>query len=263
MNEWTEKSIEIANMPGYLDRLSQIYPATLLPKRPLDDQAKKCIRTLYGQKKAKELIIFLFGLTRQKHPFPIEHPYASIFRQKPQLIDNNPEVFTELEKIILSMPVEDVIKGCERPIDINRVMGQAFHNWLTKYFQGKVPILAINDFDRYTGRAFLKGRDAEILAYVDQRIGISINRGRDFLYKTENKFVIGEARFLSTSGGSQTRDLQETISFIRNLKGKMVAVGVIDGIVWFNNAYVDLLGMLNDDEPALTVLLLEEYLKSL
>ena len=99
--------------------------------------------------------------------------------------------------------------------------------------------------------------------YVNRKLKLSLERGRDFLFKVENKFVIGEARFLSTSGGSQTRDLIETIEFIKSLKGQIIAVGVLDGIVWFNKSYVKRLSELEDDEPALTVLLLKDFLEGL
>lgn len=220
MNEWVEKSIKIATGKGYLDKLSKIYPAALLPKRPLDDYAKEEIRRLHQQKDGKKLVTFLLGLTKHKHPFPIEHPYASIFRQKPQLITQNPLVFKMLGDIILSMDAEEVIKGCERPIDINRVMGQAFYNWLTRFFPARgIPILPEHQFERSQGKAFLEGRNAKILDYINRKIGIPLKRGRDFLYKSKNKLVLGEARFLSTSGGSQTRDLIETIDFIKKIKG--------------------------------------------
>jgi hypothetical protein len=162
------------------------------------------------------------------------------------------------------MPVEDVIRGAERPIDINRVMGQAFYNWLRRYFPSRgIPILRESQFSDYAGRAFFDGRNADILRYVARALGRKLERGRDFLFKTGGKSVIGEARFLSTSGGSQTRDLNETIEFIKRTKGKVIGVGVLDGIVWFNKSYTKRLSSLGTQEPALTVLLLEDFLESL
>jgi hypothetical protein len=162
------------------------------------------------------------------------------------------------------MSVEDVIKGVERPIDINRVMGQAFYNWLGRHFPSRgIPILPESQFGNYVSGAFFHGRDADILGYVTRVLGHTLERGRDFLYKKGDKFVVGEARFLSTGGGSQDRDLNETIEFIRQNKGRVIGLGVLDGIVWFNKSYVRKLSDLKDDEPALTVLLLEDFLKSL
>jgi len=250
-----------------LDKLSRVYPAEVLPRRPLDENEKKVIKELHENKKGKDLVMFLLELAKRrddKHPFPIEHPYASIFRQKPELIDKNPRTFKLLEEILLKMPIEDIIKGCERPIDINRVMGQAFQKWLKEYFQAKgIPFLAPDEFASHKDEAFLDGKDIKILEYANKVLGIELERGRDFLYKTKDKYVIGEARLLSTSGGSQTRDLRETISFIKRAKGKVIAIGVLDGIVWFNNSYVKLLSTLGEDEPAMSVLLLDDFLDSL
>ena len=263
MNKWVEKSIEIANAHGYLDKLSMIYPADVLPRRPLGNFDRQEIKSLYDAGDSKSLVRFLLGLTKRGHPFPIEHPYASIFRQKPQLIPENPAVFQKLEKIIMSMPLEDVIRGITRPIDLNRVMGQAFQNWLVKYFPDRgIPVLPLAQFRSYNDSAFLDGKDAKILDYVSRELGYSLTRGRDLLYKIDDRYVLGEARFLSTSGGSQSRDLNETIDFIKRIKGKVSGIGIIDGIIWFNRSYVNRLSNLGSDEPALTVLLLEEFLKS-
>lgn len=263
MNEWVRKSLELAKSEDYLDRLITVYPATALPVRPLNEQAKESIRSLHEQGDFEGLLRLLFQITKKGHPFPIEHPYASIFRQNPKLIEKNPTVSRELGKILLSMPIQDLIKGVERPIDINRVMGQAFYNWFRSYFpQRGIPVLPESRFEGYKGRAFFDGRNAAILEYVTRRLGRRLERGRDFLYRSGDKFVIGEARFLSTSGGSQTRDLNETIEFIKRNKGRIIGVGVLDGIVWFNRSYVKKLSSLGDDEPALTVLLLEEFLEN-
>mgnify|MGYP001065128895 FL=1 len=264
MNEWVRRSLELANAEGYLDRVAQIYPAAALPVRPLNEQVKESIQSLHEQGDLTSLLELLLKITKEGHPFPIEHPYASIFRQKPALVKKNPLVFRELGEIILSMPVDDVIKGAERPIDINRVMGQAFYNWLRNYFpRRRIPILPRSRFIDYEDGAFFDGRNSDILGYVTQTLGRTLERGRDFLYRIGDKFVIGEARFLSTSGGSQTRDLNETKQFIEGNKGKIIGVGVLDGIVWFNKSYVGTLSSLRDDEPALTALLLEDFLKSL
>jgi len=44
------------------------------------------------------------------------------------------------------------------------------------------------------------------------------------------------------------------------MKNRITAVGVLDGIIWFNRSYVKRLSDLEDDEPALTALLLEDIL---
>jgi hypothetical protein len=264
LNKWVKKSLEIAQSQNYLDRLSEIYPAEPLQRRPLEDDVKERIREVHERGDWKELLRIIFKQTKKGHPFPIEHPYASILRQKPKLLENNPEVTRTLGSMLLEMSIDDIFRGMERPIDINRVMGPAFHNWLRRYFPNQgIPVLPQHQFESYRSRAFLDAKNAGILKYLNEKFGYELDRGRDFLFKISDKFVVGEARFLSTSGGSQTRDLKETIDFVRKMRGKVMAIGVVDGIVWFNRSYVKLLSSLTEDEPVLSALLLKDFLESL
>ncbi|MBS7645298.1 MAG: hypothetical protein QW569_06315 [Candidatus Bathyarchaeia archaeon] len=264
MNEWVEKSLRVAESQNYLDRLSEIYPAKPLPRRPLEDDVKNRIRELHGRGDWKELLKIILKQSKRGHPFPVEHPYASILRQKPKLMENNPKVTQTLGSMLLKMSIDEIFRGIERSIDINRVMGPAFHNWLRRYFPSQgIPVLPQHRFESYKDKAFLDARNASILKYLNEKFGYVLDRGRDFLFRTADKLVVGEARFLSTSGGSQTRDLKEVIEFVRKMKEKIVAVGVVDGIVWFNRSYIKLLSGLADDEPVLSALLLKDFLGSL
>ena len=264
LNEWVKKSLELANSQGYLDRLSQIYPSTIPPSRPLEVTVKKEIEHFHAQGDWQSLLKKLFELTRKGHPFPIEHPYASILRQKPKLIESNPQTFQQLGQIILSMKIEDIIRGCERPVDINRAMGSAFRGWLKRYFSAQgYAFLQESQFEKSRGPAFFDGPNAAILQFINKKLHISLDRGRDFLFKLGDKYVVGEARFLSTAGGSQTRDLLETINFVKSVKKHLIALAVVDGIVWFHGQYVRKLSRLEKDEYALSALLLKEFLESL
>ncbi len=264
MNEWVRRSLEMANSPGYLDRLTDIFPIDVLPSRPLPKNIKDNIRELHRENKSLALLKILFELTKKRHPFPIEHPYASLFRQKRELMDKNPIVVKKLGDIILDIDEDDIIRGLERPIDINRVMGQAFFNWLKIYFPAKgIPLLSEDKFQESKDKCFLDAKNSKILEFVNNELGYPLERGRDFLFKYGDNFVCGESRFLSTAGGSQTRDLVETIGFIKRFKGKFMAVGVLDGIIWFSPSYVRRLSQLESDEPAMSVLLLDEFLESL
>lgn len=94
-------------------------------------------------------------------------------------------------------------------------------------------------------------------------MGVRLTRGRGFIAKVGDKFVIGEARFLSTSGGSQGRDVREAVSFAKDKVGKVIKMAVLDGMVWFDKRMLAVPQSLEDDEPALSVLLLEDLLESL
>ena len=165
----------------------------------------------------------------------------------------------ELGEALLTLSLDELIRGAERPADINRVMGSAFRNWLRSL---GYPMLSQSDFDVSDTPAFLDAANAAILNYAHSKLAIPLKRGRDFLFKGRKKYVIGEARFLSTKGGSQTRDLREAIEFSREAKHSIIiAVVILDGVAWFDKAYINMLSELKDDEPALTALLLHEFLE--
>jgi len=264
VNEWVKRSLELALSPGYLDKLSEIYPASLSPQRPLSEQNRSKIRELHSSGKLKELFLFLLDLTRSGHPFPIEHPYAAILRQKPELIKLNSVVVEQICSILQQMTPEEIIRGCERPADINKLMGSMFRSWIKNYFiNNGYRFVSPYEFENTQSYVFLNASNAKILEYVNSRLRIQLSKGRDFLAKMGGKIIIGEARFLSTKGGSQTRDLDETLSFVRTTKKHLIAVAVLDGIVWFDRSYVKKLSELADDEPALSAILLKDFLESI
>lgn len=266
MNIWAEKSIKIANSPGYLDELSTVYLAIPGPDRPLSQHERQTIESLHQQQKGTELVKFLLSLRRKKHPFPFEHPYISLLmRKKPNLFKRNPRTVKIIGDILLSMNPELIIRGCERPVDINRMMGPMFRNWFQKHFSAKgFPIVPKPEFQDRKGKALLAGTDADVREYANTRLGCNLSRGTDFLVKLDgNKFVIGEARFLSSVGGSQSRDLEATLQFAKTKVGNAIRVAVLDGIAWFHKGYLYEVTKLEEDQYALSALLLQEFLESI
>jgi hypothetical protein len=264
VNEWVRRSLEIANSPGYLDKLNAIYPADRPPRRPLSRSTKKAITQLHNEKRGDKLVSLLLALEKEGHPFPFEHPYASLFRKHVDLLEKNPKTVQQIGNALLELSVKEIINGCERPPDINRIMGPMFRNWLHQYFPGRgYPVLPEGNFESYPGPAFLDAANSAILHYVAEKLGYDFKRGRDFLARVGKDYVIGEARFFSTSGGSQNRDLEQTIDFARSARVGLVPVAVVDGVAWFNKGYREKLSNLKTGEIALTALALEDFLKSL
>lgn len=262
MNRWAQKSIELANTPGYLDRLTEIYPAIPTQRPPLPQSVKDKIKELIIANNFVEVIKLLVSL--RGYPFPIEHPYVPLLRAYPKLLGQNRKVVEQIGQILASLGPEGAIKGCERPPDLNRQMGPRFKNWLRKHFTPRgYKFLSEYAFSNYPGKAFLDVGDTAITRYANENLGCKITRGRDFLVKVKDKFVIGEARFLSDCGGSQRRDVRETIDFAKDIIGNVIKLAVLDGMPWFDNDMLNVIQSLGDDEPGLSALLLEEFLDSL
>ena len=79
--------------------------------------------------------------------------------------------------------------------------------------------------------------------------------------KIKDKFVLGEAKFLTDYGGTQNNQFRDAISVAGVNKNNAVGIAVIDGIVWFeSNAYMHRT-IKSLDGIAFSALLLEKFIK--
>lgn len=262
MNHWVEASIKLARSPGYLDKLAAIYPSVPTQRAKLPTSIKRRIEELRGKNNEAELITLLVNL--DSHPFPFEHPYVSLLRAMPNLIKQNPIVVGHIGDILTGLGTNGIIKGCERPPDLNRQMGHSFQSWLKRYFPSKgYKFLDEYHFGTYDGKAFLNAGDKRLTAYANKYLGCKITRNRDMLAKINGKYIIAEARFLSSGGGSQSRDVRETIGFVKDKIGRPIKMAIIDGMPWFDDDMLNVIKTLDEDEVGLSALLLEDYLNTL
>jgi hypothetical protein len=279
------KTLKLAEEGDYLDKLLEIYPAGLPPERPLPEDIRKEIQELYEARRYEDLVIRLLDL---RHPFPVEHPYAALLRhldrsQRMSVIKNNPQIIKVLAKILASLGPDNIIRGVERPKDINRALGAAFRNWARNKF-ARTPFKIVDESYQLLrcGRdkeiCIFIGSDVEIGSFVRERLRLKEPRkrffNRDILVNVQNTFILGEARFLSTPGGSQSRDLDNVLSFVETMKKisasarnrgiKVKGIALLDGIVWFYRDYVETIKQraIGDDGVVMSALFLEEYLLS-
>jgi len=285
VNYWTKKTLDLAAKGDYLDRLLEIYPAKLPPERPLPDALKQTIIDLYQKGKYEDLVVLLIDLKDYDYPFPIEHPYAALLRhlgkdQRSSVIKRNPQVVRELADLLVSLGLNNILGGIERPKDINRTLGVAFKTWVNKKFTN--PPFRVVDNYRMLPRCsnneicIYAGPDYKIAEFIITYLGLrEPTKGffdRDIAARVKDVYVICEARFLSTPGGSQSRDLDNTLRFVetmeemvaRSTEVKLKGVALLDGVVWFYGPYVEQIkARAVNDRVVMSVLFLEEYLLDL
>ena len=109
MNKWIQKSIEIANAPGYLDRLSEVYPVTREAKRVLPSEIKAQLKDAYDERDGVGLVRALLKLDK----FPIKDPYVAFLRRGDIFLAYNPDVVGRLAETLFSMSFDELISGCE------------------------------------------------------------------------------------------------------------------------------------------------------
>jgi len=256
MNKWIQKSIKLANSQGYLDKLFEIYPIETGNPRQVPETLKKEIQKAFKDKNKVELIKKLLKLPK----FPIDDPYIASIRRHPFLLKKNPETIERITGKLFLMDVETILNLGTRPKSPSRQLGHSFKRWLRAL---NYPFLSKDEFVNHKGIAFLEGSDKKLKQFAVEELGVKeLKKGIDFILKTKNKFILGEAKFLTDYGGTQNNQFRDAISVAKIKRGKIIGIAVLDGIIWFeSNAYMHRT-VKSIDRIALSALLLERFIRS-
>lgn len=268
MNKWVKKSIDLANGKGYLDKLSVIYPVgsgegiTRLTKE--EEQEIKRLFTLEDK-------IHLLERLMEIERFPYDEPYIGYFRIDKSAITRNPETVARILSRLESMGIKKIIAGANKAKSESRRFGQSFRNWLRQEWGNSVYTNQA-DFINAKGIAFLDGGDKKLKEFATKHFRYRRKKGLDFVAKVNDIPVIGEAKFISASGGTQDKSFREGLDFLKKSSGPTRYVAVLDGVVWSRKATIDVnerkrlytsLETLSDKHIALSALHLKAYLKEL
>ena len=99
-------------------------------------------------------------------------------------------------------------------------------------------------------------------------LGYQRDKGLDFIGRFNDKYVIGEAKFLTDFGGHQDAQFDDAISTVisplvipNRLKAEVVPIAILDGVLYIvgNNKMHKYLKK-HDDVRILSSLLLREFL---
>ncbi len=148
MNIWIRKSIELAKSEGYLDKLYEIYPAEIGDIRDIKEDLIREIKNAYNKKDELKVLKSLLKLPK----FPIEHPYVSILRNHPYLIEKNRGVVSKIARRLLSMDVYNIFVLASRPKSPSRQLTHSFKKWLKSL---GYPFLREEEFVKNDEIAFL------------------------------------------------------------------------------------------------------------
>lgn len=258
MNKWTQKSIELANSKGYLDKLFGIYPIGLSISREIPEEAKSSVKKAFKNKNKRDLIKQLLKFPK----FPIDDPYISSIRRHPYLLDKNPKTADRIGKKLLSIGLDTILDLSIKPKSPSRQMGNSFRNWL--HSTKKYEFLDAEHFKNHHGVSFLDGSDNQLKEFATDELKLKrLIRRPDFLLKVNDYYILGEAKFLTDYGGTQNNQFDGAIKMAKVKKDKILGVAVIDGIVWFkNNSYMHRTVKKNN-KNVFSALLLEEFIKKL
>ena len=101
--------------------------------------------------------------------------------------------------------------------------------------------------------------------YANNVLGCNLMKRPDLVARAHATYVVGEAKFLTDYGGHQYAQFADALVLLQGREGDAVRVAVLDGVVWVqgNTKMYTRISNLAEDEPALSSLLLDEFLQSL
>lgn len=258
MNKWTTASITIATQEDYLDRLYEIYPSNPEGEREISEEELALIKTAFDNKDDQNLLLTLLEMPL----FPLKDSYVAFLKKDKTAIQRNPQTVKRLTDRIYNMGIERLLKEISQPKEANRQMGQRFRQWLTSG-NLNVPCLSADDFLHSAENCILQGDDASLKNFAKEELRYNSKNGLDLVAKFNNRYVIGEAKFLTAFGGHQDRQFESAVSIFDD-PANANKIAIMDGVLYIPNKgrmhrYLEE----NPRNPVFSVLMLQQFLKEL
>ncbi len=259
MNEWTRRSIELANRQNYLDMLYSVYPISPNPRRVLDPIIWNEVVIAFNSKNNNGLIRALLKFDL----FPIKDSYIAHLRKDDGSITYNPETIYRICKQLYNMGLVEIKEKCTEPKETNRQIGPLFKNWVKSGVLG-LPIYKPKKFESTNDDAILDASDEELKKFAIKNLGYTHGKGLDLVARVNGKYVIAEAKFLSDTGGHQNAQFEDAMSTLsQKINGTSIAI--LDGVLYIKGETKMHKGIKSrsNQDVIVSALLLKDYLYSL
>lgn len=254
---WIKRSKKIAERPGYLDDLQEIYPIHG-KERIVEEEAEKAVRKAYESHNKLKLIESLIKLEK----FPIDNPYVSLLKNFKKFgLKSYPKTIKEISKELYDMKLNMLLHRCKEPKKTSRRYGPVFRDWLKKHYK----FLSEEEFEKSNrGSIFLNGGDKKLKTYANNNLDLKYEKGLDFVGKKNGTYFVGEAKLISTSGGTQNASFKEVVQLIKNKSGKAIKIGVMDGYIWVDkNCISNIKKSIHKKSVCLSAFLFKKFIKTL
>lgn len=227
MNYWTQLSIDYANQKTYLDDLFQVYPTIPEGIREINHELWGEVEDAFNKNDHPNLIRNLIKLDL----FPIKDSYVAYLKRDPNSVDRNPATIDRLSGRLHEMGINEIFEKCSEPKETNRQIGPLFRRWINKGSLG-AELLGFNEFKNSSKNAILDGGDNELMEFARKYLNYTRDKGLDFVARFNQKYVIGEAKFLTDFGGHQNAQFADAISTIETPNVKAEKIAILDGVLY-------------------------------
>lgn len=260
MNHWTNLSIEFANQRNYLDELYRVYPTIPNCIREIRKSLWETIEMHFNNKNNYELVKAMLKCDL----FPLKDSYIAYLRKDSSSLDRNPQTINRIAGMLYDMGLNKIYEKCCEPKETNRQIGPLFKRWINSGALGIHPV-SIEEFKSSSDNAILNASDAEMLNWARNNVNYKRDKGLDFVARFNNKYIIGEAKFLTDFGGHQNAQLEDAISTINTPNVNAIKIAILDGVLYIknNSKMHNLLISESEKHDILSTLVLREYLYSL
>lgn len=257
INHWIQLSIDYASQRSYLDDLFQVYPTIPEGIRDIDGKLWKSVEKAFEKRDNHGLLQSLLELEL----FPIKNSYVAYLRRDRGALKRNPATVDRLCGRLYEMGLKGIYTGSSKPKETNTQIGPLFKRWLNKKALGIQPV-KLEEFLKAKGNAVLDASDAEMMAFAREHLNYRHNKGLDFIGRFNEKYVIGEAKFLTDFGGHQNAQFNDAIATVKTRGLKAITIAILDGVLYTkgkNKMYKGITGKLKK-ENIMSALVLREFL---
>ena len=255
MNEWSERTLRLVLEQDYLDRLQEIYPQEE-GERDVAQAILESIKQSFEKKDEKTLLEQLLRLEK----FPYKDSYVGFLRKDRSSIERNPRTVRRICERLYALGLEGLSNGVTQPKEANTRRGNQFGDWVKSQFR----MVGIDEFKRsQTGIVSLQATELESRNFCNTEMGVGISKRPDLVVKAGRHYVVGEAKFLSSTGGNQGRAFDDGIGLATNSTGNAYKVFILDGIHWIERGSEQHRRIKYGSAAIFSVLLLHDYLKNI
>lgn len=265
INIWTKNSIDLANQKNYLDLLFKIYPVCMNLRRELPKNVVSDIKKYFNNKD----FINLLKLLLKQEIFPIKDSYVAYLKRDPSALNRNPLTCQRLSGILCEMGVDEIIDNSTMPKESNRQIGPLFKTWVNSGALGCKITDNMNNFIKTNENMIYSSSDKEMQIFANQYLGYTRNKGLDFICRFNQKYIIGEAKFLTDFGGHQNAQFEDAISTlvspINETKFNVKTIAILDGVLYIKgkNKMHSLLLKYSENYTILSAVLLRDFIYSI
>ena len=193
--------------------------------------------------------------------FPIKDSYIAYLKRDREALYRNPRTINRICGRIYEMGLDKVFEKCSEPKETNRQIGPMFKNWINSKSLGIKPI-PTEKFMNTNEDAILDASDSQMKEFAKTALGYKHPKGLDFVARFNNKYIIGEAKFLTDFGGHQNAQFNDAISTIEAEGVNAIKVAILDGVLYIkgrNKMYRSITEQYRDYN-IMSTLVLRDYL---